>query len=185
MPVELPSRSADICQRLMRGYQFSPSDLSSDDLRAQYAILDQHFEWFKQHLEGSGFSLIRDGEIILLEKEQKELSNEERQTIVALFLLGDLWLEKGGSYQDLFTMPIRWAELDWQRDGYSRDYLIQAGLQDTDGIEELWRRMSRKGLVWHDAETRTITLRDPAGRILAMARRLHLNLQSTAEVGDA
>ena len=102
-----------------------------------------------------------------------------------LFLLGDLWFEQGGSYADLFSLPIRWADLDWLRDGYGRDYLAQAGLHDLDAIEELWRRIARKGLVTYDAETRTLTLRDPAARILTVARRIHQRLRAAEEVADA
>ena len=91
MPADTPHRSADICQRLLRGYQFSPSDLSSDDLGPLYRILDERFAWFQAHLAAVGFPLVRDGEVVLLEKEQKEqkdLTGEERQVVVALFLLG-------------------------------------------------------------------------------------------------
>lgn len=185
MPSEIPPRSAEICQRLMRGYQFSPSDQTSDDLGHLYTILDERFNWFQAHLEALGFSLMRDAEIILLEKEQKDLTHEERQTVVAVFLLSDLWLEQGGSYQDLFTIPIRWADLDWLRDGYGREYLAQVGFQDVDAIEDLWKRIARKGLLYYDADTRTITLRDPAARILTVARRLHQRLRSAKEVGNA
>jgi hypothetical protein len=185
MPADAPPRSAEICQRLLRGYQFSPSDHASDDLGPLYAVLDERFAWFQEQLATMGFSLVRDGEVMLLEKEQKELTNEERQAVVALFLLGDLWLEQGCSYQDLFSMPIRWADLNWLRDGYGREYLAQAGLQDLDAIEDLWRRIARKGLVSYDAETRTLTLRDPAARILTMARRLHQRLRAAEEAADA
>jgi hypothetical protein len=185
MPADPPPRSAEICQRLLRGYQFSPSDQSSDDLAPLYAILDERFAWFQAHLAASGFALARDGEVILLEKEQKDLTNEERQAVVALFLLGDLWLEQGGGYQDLFSMPVRWADLDWQRDGYGREYLAQVGLQDVDMLEDLWRRLARKGLVTYDAETRTLTLRDPAARIMTMARRIHQRLRAAEEAVDA
>jgi hypothetical protein len=185
MATDTPHRSADICQRLLRGYQFSPSDRSSDDLGDLYSVLDERFDWFQAHLAAVGFSLARDGDVILLEKEQKELTGEERQTIVVLFLLGDLWFEQGGSYHDLFSLPIRWADLDWLRDGYGRDYLAQIGIQELDAIEELWRRIARKGLVTYDVETRTLTLRDPAARILTMARRIHQRLQDAGEVADA
>jgi hypothetical protein len=185
MPADAPPRSAEICQRLLRGYQFSPSDHSSDDLGPLYTVLDERFAWFQEQMGTMGFSLVHDGEVMLLEKEQKELTNEERQAVVALFLLGDLWLEQGGNYQDLFSMPIRWADLGWLRDGYGREYLAQSGLQDLDAIEELWRRIARKGLVAYDAETRTLTLRDPAARILTMARRLHQRLRAAEEVANA
>ena len=36
MPADTPPRSAEICQRLLRGYQFSPSDHASDDLGPLY-----------------------------------------------------------------------------------------------------------------------------------------------------
>ncbi|MEI6180137.1 MAG: hypothetical protein WCP31_05250 [Chloroflexales bacterium] len=188
MPADTPHRSADICQRLLRGYQFSPSDVSSDDLGPLYRILDERFAWFQAHLAAVGFPLMRDGEVVLLEKEQKEqkdLTGEERQVVVALFLLGDLWLERGGSYQDLFSMPIPWADLDWLRDGYGREYLAQVGIKELDPLEDLWRRSVRKGLVSYNAETRTLTLRDPAARILTMARRLHQRLRAAEEAPNA
>jgi len=185
MPADTPHRSADICQRLLRGYQFSPSDQSSDDLGPLYRILDERFAWFQAHLAAAGFPLVRDGEVMLLEKEQKELTGEERQVIVAIFLLSDLWLEQGGSYQDLFSMPIRWADLDWLRDGYSRECLTQVGLQGLEPLEDLWRRSARKGLVNYDTETRTLTLRDPAARILTMARQLHQRLRAAEEAANA
>ena len=184
MPADIPPRSAEICQRLLRGYQFSPSDQSSDDLSPLYDLLDERFAWFQAHLAATGFTLVRDGEIILLEKEQKELTKDEQQTVVALFLLADLWLEQGGSYQDLFSAPVRWAELDWQRDGYSREYLAQVGL-DSDALEDLWRRIARKGLLRYESESRTLTLRDPAARILTLARRLHQRLRAAEEAADA
>ncbi len=180
-----PARSPEICQRLLRGYQFSASDQRLDELGALYAILDDHFAWFQEHLAASGFSLVRDGAVILLEKEQKELTGEEKQTIVVLFLLADLWFEQGGSYQDLFSMPIRWDTLGWLRDGYGRDYLLQVEIQSLDQIEELWRRLVRKGLLSYQPDTRTLTLREPAARILTIARRLHQQLRHASEAADA
>ena len=185
MPADTPPRSAEICQRLLRGYQFSPSDQASDDLGPLATILDERFAWFQEQLASMGFNLVRDGEVVLLEKEQKELTTEERQTVVALFLLSDLWLEQGGSYQDLFSMPIPWADLSWLRDGYGREYLTQAGLLNLDAIEDLWKRIARKGLVRSSTETRTITLRAPAARILTMARQLHQRLRAAEEAADA
>ncbi len=60
-----------------------------------------------------GFTLIRDDGVIFLEKEEKDLSKEEMQTIVILFLLVDLWMEKGKAYSDLFQVAVPWPELDW------------------------------------------------------------------------
>lgn len=180
-----PPKSADICQRLLRGYQFSPSDQAIDDLSVLYALLDEHFAWFQSHLAASGFTLVRDGGIILLEREQKGLTGEEQQAVVVLFLLGDLWFEKGGSYQDLFSLPIAWADLDWLRDGYSREYLTQVDISSIDDIERLWRGLSRKGLVSYRPESRTVTLRDPAARIFTLARRIHQRLRAAEETNDA
>ena len=181
----VPPRSEDICQRLLRGYQFSTSDSASDSLGALYTTLDESFAWFHHQLQVIGFTLVRDGEVILLEKEQKELTNDERQTVVALLLLVDLWLEQGGSYADLYSVPVRWVELHWLRDGYGREYLTQVALTDLESLEELWQRVARKGLVRYDTETRTLTLRAPAGRIVTMARRIHQQLRSVAEDRDA
>lgn len=180
-----PPKSADICQRLLRGYQFSPSDQAIDDLGDLYTLLDEHFAWFQAHLAASGFTLVRDGGIILLEREQKELTSEEKQAVAVLFLLGDLWFEQGGSYQDLFSMPIAWANLDWFRDGYSREYLIQVDIGASDDIERVWRTLGRKGLVIYRQETRTVTLREPAARIFNLARRIHQRLRAGEESTDA
>ncbi len=185
MATSPPPKSADICQRLLRGYQFSPSDQSIDDLSDLYALLDEHFAWFQSHLAASGFTLVRDGGIILLQREQKDLTGEEKQAVVVLFLLGDLWFEKGGSYQDLFSMPVAWAELDWFRDGYSREYLIQVDIESIDDIERLWRTLSRKGLVNYRPDSRTVTLREPAARIFTLARRIHQRLRAGEEAIDA
>ncbi len=180
-----PPKSAEICQRLLRGYQFSPSDQAIDDLGDLYTQLDEQFAWFQAHLAASGFTLVRDGGIILLERDQKDLTSEEKQAVVVLFLLGDLWFEKGGSYQDLFSMPVTWAELDWFRDGYSREYLIQVDIGEVDDIERVWRTLSRKGLATYRPETRTVTLREPAARIFTLARRIHQRLRAGEETIDA
>jgi hypothetical protein len=185
MATSPPPKSADVCQRLLRGYQFSPSDQTIDDLSDLYTILDEHFAWFQAHLAALGFTLVRDGSIILLEKEQKELTGEEKQSVVVLFLLGDLWFEKGGSYQDLFSIPVAWADLDWFRDGYGREYLTQVDIGELDAIERLWRLLGRKGLVTYRPETRTVTLREPAARIFTMARRTHQRLRAGEEAIDA
>lgn len=185
MAANPPPKSAEICQRLLRGYQFSPSDQSLEELGELYTTLDRHFDWFQAHLAASGFTLMRDGSIVLLEKEDKGMTDEEKQTIVVLFLLGDLWFEKGGNYQDLFSMPVLWAELDWFRDGYSREYLAQVKMETLDDIERLWRPLMRKGLVTYRAETRALTLREPATRIYMLARRIHQRLRSAEEVADA
>lgn len=185
MAANPPAKSAEICQRLLRGYQFSPSDQSLDDLSDLYTTLDTHFDWFQAHLAASGFSLVRDGGIVLLEKDDKALTDEEKQTVVVLFLLGDLWFEKGGNYHDLFSMPVPWTELDWFRDGYGGEYLAQVKFEGLDDIERLWRSLNRKGLVSYRPETRALTLREPATRIFTLARRIHQRLRKAEEPADA
>jgi hypothetical protein len=61
-----PPQSADICQRLLRGYQFSPSDQTQDELANLYTILDQHFDWFHAHQAAAGYTLVRDMNITLI-----------------------------------------------------------------------------------------------------------------------
>lgn len=178
-------KSAEICQRLLRGYQFSPSDQSLDDLSDLYTSLDTHFDWFQAHLAASGFSLVRDGGIMLLEKDDKALTEEEKQTVVVLFLLGDLWFEKGGNYQDLFSMPVPWRDLDWFRDGYGGEYLTQVKIEDLDDIERLWRSLNRKGLVSYRPETGALMLREPSARIFTLARRIHQRLRDAGEAVNA
>lgn len=77
---------------------------------------------------------------------------------------------------------MNWRELDWFRDGYGKEYLAQVGIMAEDGlqtIEELWGRLARKGIVSQDALTGYITLRQPAERLLNMARTIHTQLQKT------
>lgn len=166
----------------MRGYQFSPSDLrAGDDIARMYETLDRQFAWFHAHLAASGLNLIRDGGVILLEKDARELSKEERQTVVALFLLADLWLEQRRSSSDLFVLPVRWRDLPWFREGYGRDYLEQVGISDLDDLERLWEQLERRGMLTYHKTTMTLTLRDPAGRIIALARRVHQQLRADEE----
>ncbi len=175
-----PSKTQEISQRLMRGYQFSSSDHFTQETETLYTILDEHFDWFKTHLAFIGFSLARDADVIFLEKETKQLSNEEKQSIVVLFLLTDLWMEKGKSLGDLFRLKVPWYDLDWFRDGYGKEYLIQVGIENKDdtAIEELFRKLARKGIVDYQSDPPSITLRKPAERIINMARSIHLRIQS-------
>ncbi|MBP8002398.1 MAG: hypothetical protein KA314_28645 [Chloroflexi bacterium] len=174
-----PDNCQEITSRLLRGYQFSESDRDSRDWAALYTTLKTNFTWFQIHLGYFGFSLQSDEDVFFLEKEGKVLSSEEKQTVVVLYLLADLWMEKGKTYGDLFELHIPWRDLDWFRDGYGREYLAQVGLEATDGIskiEDLWQRLSNKGLVAYYPTTSTITLRRPAERLLNMARRIHNQL---------
>jgi hypothetical protein len=175
-----PQETVRIVQILLRGYQFSDADLFKPDYDRWYTILDRHFDWFREHLSLSGFVLRRDRQVIFLEKETKLLSQEEKQAVVVLFLLTDLWLEKGQSFGDLFQLSITWTELDWFRDGYGREYLGQVGIEkgDEGALEQLFRRLSNKGLLEYNAEARTLTLRRPAERLINMARRLHRQIQA-------
>ncbi len=183
MPVKPPEETQRIIQILLRGYQFSDSDLMRPDYDRWYTILDHDFSWFQEHLALSGFSLTRDRQVIFLEKENKILSQEEKQAVVALFLLTDLWLEKGKSYGDLFQASVAWGELDWFRDGYGREYLAQVGIEDGNdtALEQLFRRLAGKGLMEINLEARTLTLRRPAERLINLARRIHqqINRQDT------
>lgn len=167
--------SQDICQKLLRGYQFSDSDLEDLDMAPLYNALDTHFQEFQDILEAIGFSLVRDGDVIFLQKEEKTLSNEEKQSIVVLYLFVDLWTEKGKPYGDLYQFPVPWRDLDWFRDGYGREYLAQVGIENGDitAIEDLFRRLARKGLVEYHQDTSTVTFRNPTKRLINMAQRIH------------
>lgn len=179
-----PAHSQEICQRLFSGYQFSPSDLRDLALEPLYTSLDRHFDWFQQQLALVGFTLRREDHILFLEKENKQLSDEEQRAIVVLFLLADLWMEKGHSLSDLFLLRVDWTALDWFRDGYGKEYLAQVRLEDTAAIEDLFRRIARKGLVAYYPETSTITLREPADRLINQARHIHRRLKETGEAAD-
>ncbi|MBA3030252.1 MAG: hypothetical protein FP816_15775 [Desulfobacteraceae bacterium] len=177
---DTPEETARIIQILLRGYQFSDADLFKPGYDRWYNILDRHFDWFREHLSLSGFSLRRDHSVIFLEKENKLLSQEEKQIVVVLFLLTDLWLEKGKSFGDLFQLSVSWTELDWFRDGYGREYLGQVGIEmgDDGEMEQLFRRLSNKGFLEYSTASRTLTLRRPAERLINMARRLHRQIQA-------
>lgn len=147
-----------------------------------YEILNEQFAWFRAYFEAQGLRLLRDRSVILLEKEDtRELSKEERQAVVALFLLVDLWLEQQQSYSDLFALPIRWRDLAWFRDGYGREYLEQAGITEFDDLEGVWKRLDTRGLVTYRSDTMTVTLREPANRIIALARHVHHTLRAQME----
>ncbi len=186
MAVTPPPKSQEICRKLLSGYQFSESDLESTATEELYTILDQHFTQFQHYLAVVGFSLIRDGDVMLLEKGDKILSNEEKQAIVVLFLLVDLWLEQGKPFNDLFQLSIPWTELDWFRDGYGREYLAQVGIGENDdlAIEDLFKRLQRKGIVNYKNDTRTVTLRKPAERLYNIARRIHRHLKPKDKIAN-
>jgi hypothetical protein len=183
MGASAPEETARIIQVLLRGYQFSDADLFKPGYDRWYTILDRHFDWFREHLRLSGFTLSRDHSVIFLEKENKLLSQEEKQAVVVLFLLTDLWLEKGKSFVDLFQLSVAWTELDWFRDGYGCEYLNQVGIEtgDDGALEQLFRRLSYKGFLEFSAETRTLTLRRPAERLINMARRLHKQIRAAGD----
>ncbi len=185
MDADLPQETQKIIQSLLRGYQFSDSDLLRQGHDRLYAILDQRFDWFREHLALSGFTLCRENQVIFLEKENKILSQEEKQSVVVLFLLTDLWLEKGKSYADLFQLSIPWSELDWFRDGYGKEYLSQVGIDsDNDGaLEQLFKRLANKGFLEYNDEARCLTLRRPAERLINMARRLHQQIKAREPAG--
>ncbi len=187
MIVTVPPKSQEICRKLLSGYQFSESDLFDPVTEVLYASLDQHFDLFHHYLETVGFSLARDDGLILLEKDDKALSNEEKQSIVVFFLMVDLWMEKGKAYNDLFQLNIPWAELDWFRDGYGREYLAQIGIDSGDdgAIEDLFRRLQRKGVVTYNTDTRTVTLRKPAERFYNIARRIYQQMKPKEAALDA
>lgn len=179
-------KSQEICRKLLSGYQFSESDLASTATEELYVILDRHIDQFRHHLDVVGFALTRDDGVILLEKDDKVLSTEEKQTVVVLYLLVDLWLEKGKSFNDLFQLNIPWTELDWFRDGYGKEYLAQVGIgvRDDQAIEELFKRLQRKGIVNYNVDTRTVTLRRPAERLFNMARRIHQHIKPKETMAD-
>lgn len=180
MSANPPEDTHKIIQILLRGYQFSDADLYKQSHDRLYTILDRHFEWFRDHLALSGFSLIREKQVIFLEKENKILTQEEKQAVVVLFLLTDLWLEKGKSYADLFQINIPWTEIDWFRDGYGREYLSQVGIEDDNNssLELLFKRLANKGFLEYNADSRTLTLRRPSERLINMARQLHQQIDT-------
>lgn len=183
MTTDAPADTQKIIQILLRGYQFSDSDLLKPGFDRWYATLDRHFDWFREHLALSGFMLSREKQVILLEKD-KALSQEEKQAVVALFVLTDLWLEKGKSFGDLFQLSISWSELDWFRDGYGKEYLDQVGIESGNdaALEQLFRRLGNKGFLSYNDDVRTLTLRRPAERLINMARRVHQQINA-AETG--
>jgi hypothetical protein len=184
---DAPEDTQKIIQVLLRGYQFSDSDLFKPGYDRWYAILDRRFDWFREHLALSGFTLSRENQVIFLEKENKVLSQEEKQAVVALFLLADLWMEKGKSYGDLFQLSVPWTELDWFRDGYGKEYLDQVGIEGgNDGaLEQLFRRLANKGFLEYNDDARALTLRRPAERLINMARRLHQQINAEEPGGAA
>jgi len=188
MTTQVPESTIPISQYLLRGYQFSISDLdTSRELSLYYTTLDQYFDWFQKHMGYFGFTLKKDDGIIYLEKEGKSLSNEEKQAVVALYLLLDLWLEQGKAYQDLFELRVSWQELEWFRDGYGREYLAQVGIDKEGGrtaIEDLWKKLERRGIVDYETETNRLTLRRPAERLYMMAQRIHTQITAQNEVLD-
>ncbi|MDM8556295.1 hypothetical protein QUF75_16350 [Desulfococcaceae bacterium HSG7] len=179
-----PEKHQIICQKLLRGYQFSESDLYLAENESLYNNLHNNFQWFKDQLAVIGVSLIQDDGVIFLEKEDKILSGEEKQTVVVLFLLTDMWMEKDGTFGDLFQLRIHIADLDWFRDGYGKDYLIQVGIEEITHIEDLFRKIYRKGLVYYYSESQTITLRKPAERIINMARKIHSQIKAKESDAD-
>lgn len=187
MVATAPPRSQEVCRKLLSGYQFSESDQLDPATEALYTSLEQNFEQFHHYLAAVGFSLVRDDGVMLLEKDDKALSNEEKQTIVVLFLLVDLWLEKGKAYNDLFQLNIPWTELDWFRDGYGREYLAQVGIDSGDdgAIEDLFKRLQRKGIVTYNPDTRTVTMRQPAERFYNLARKIYQQMKPKEAAPDA
>lgn len=149
-----------------------------------YDILNEHFGWFRAYFEAQGLRLLRDGDesVILLEKDDtRVLSKEERQALVALFLLADLWLEQQHSYRDLFTLPVPWRRLAWFRDGYGREYLEQVEITEIDELESVWKRLDARGIVTYRPDTMTVTLREPANRIITLARHIHHTVRAQME----
>ena len=184
MATNPPEDTQKIIQVLLRGYQFSDTDLYKEGYDHWYNTLDRHFDWFREHLALSGFSLVREKQVIFLEKENKLLSQEEKQAIVTLFLLTDLWMEKGKGYGDLFQLNIPWTELDWFTDGYGKEYLSQVGIEsgNDSALEQLFKRLAHKGLLEYNDASRSLTLRRPSERLINMARQLHQQINTETPV---
>lgn len=178
MEFQSPPKSQEICRKLFSGYQFSDSDIGIPDIEDLYRILEDNFSWFKEYLKLSGFVLQNDESVFFLEKENKELSNEEKQTIVVLYLLTDLWMEKGKIYGDLFQLKIPWQEFDWFRDGYGKEYLAQVKIETKESIEELFKRIDGKGLITYSSDTCTLTFRKPADRIVKLAIKVYKQINT-------
>ena len=181
------AHSAAISQRLLQGYQFSSSDRMGGENGTHYGILSAHFDWFKTNFAQLGFTLVKDDEVIFVEKVGKQLSMEEKQIIVVLFLLTDLWMERGGTYADLFDLRIAWRELDWFRDGYGREYLAQVNISPNNGLtalEDLWNKMQRRGMAEYDSVTSGLTLRRPSERLINMARQIYNQINALNSMQD-
>ena len=188
MATNPPKDTQKIIQVLLRGYQFSDTDLYKEGYDQWYNTLDRHFNWFREHLALSGFSLVREKQVIFLEKENKLLSQEEKQALVALFLLTDLWMEKGKRYGDLFQLNIPWTELEWFADGYGKEYLSQVGIEsgNENALEQLFKRLAHKGFLEYNDDSRSLTLRQPSERLINMARRLHqqINIETSVKAPE-
>ncbi len=184
MQTKSPKETEKIIQLLLRGYQFSGSDRYRQGYDTWYGILDREFDWFRTHLSLDGFVLMREKDVIFLEKGTKSLSQEEKQTVVVLFLLADLWLEKGKSYADLYQINIPWSDLDWFRDGYGREYLSQVGIERGNevALESLFKRLANKGFLEYNPDTQTLTLRNPSERLINMARHLHQHINADESI---
>ncbi len=164
-----PAHSTAIIQRLMRGYQFSPSDRTDTALAPLYHSLTSAYAFFERHFATAGMVLCNDDGVILLENDEKELSNEEKMSVVVLWLFVDLSLERGDTWSNLINRPVSWRDLPWLQTGYGEMYLSQVKITDLDHIADVWVSLQRKGLVTYRSENNTVTLRAPAERIINKA----------------
>jgi hypothetical protein len=174
-----PPHSTTIIKRLLSGYQFSASDQHHAELAGAYAALCKSATYFTHYFALADMHLCDDEGVFFIEKPSSELSEDEKQTIVIIYLLVDLTLEQGRSPAELYNSPIGWEKLDWFRDGYGYEYLTQVKISDLDDIHEQWKSMKRRGIVEYHPDSRVVTLRRPAERIVNMARTFYL--QQTRE----
>lgn len=177
----IPARSTDIIQRLMRGYQFSPSDRTDAKLAPLYHTLKEHYAFFERHFAIAGMVLCNDDGVILLENDEKELSTEEKQSVVVLWLFVDLSLERGDTWSNLVTRAISWRDLPWFQAGYGELYLSQVNIADLDDIANVWSSMQRKGLVAYRSGSDTVSLRAPAERIINKALDIQKHYRQQSE----
>lgn len=169
----IPEHSKEILQLLMRGYQFSRSDRSHAKQAPLYHVLTTRFDFFDRECTVWGYALVNDDGVIFIEDDERELSNEEKQTVVVLWLYVDLALEQGISWADLTRRPIAWRDFAWFQEGYGADYLTSVKITSLDDINALWTNMERKGLLVYRKDSQTVTLRDPAERIINKAIDIH------------
>lgn len=168
---QIPDFATEIIKRLYSGYQYSPSDADHREYAPHYQSLTTHRDYFVRYLAVADMQLSEEDGVFFIEKRSGDLTKEERQTIVVIYLFVDLFLEQGRTPGDMYTQLCNWEKLEWFRDGYGYEYLKQVGITTLDDIHDLWQSLIRRGIVDYNEERRLVTLRRPAERIVQMALR--------------